>query len=354
MSEDMRKNENEEMNGYLWDATGEPDRHVARLEKILLPLRYKPQPLPLVLASRWNAQRRKWVLWMMPALAAAAAILLCLAFSHWRLQWKADNPWPVRVLAGQPSISGAPLVREGRLGIGQVLQTDAVSSAEVRVARIGILQVAPNTELELVATRAHGHKIALKHGKISARMWAPPWSLSMVTPSAMAFDLGCAFTLEVASDGSGSLHVSSGWVQLESEGSRYQTLVPAGAQASTRNGFPPGSPYFDDASPEFKLALQNVNFGRLDPVAYQAALRTVLAEARPRDALTLFNLFARSNPDQRGMIFDRAVQLAPPPAGITRKGIISGNILMMDEWWDSLGYRSAKTWWVNWKDGLFF
>jgi hypothetical protein len=351
---DKSKQEDEEMNSYLWDATGEPEREVERLEKILLPLRYEPQRLVFAPQAGAHAQRRKWILWMTPVFAAVTSILLCVAFSHWRLQWRADSPWPVRVLAGQPLIGGAPLVRESQLGVGQVLLTNSVSSAEVRVARIGILRVAPNTELELVATRAHGHRIALKRGKISARIWAPPWSLSMETPSAMAFDLGCAFTLEVAPDGSGSVKVSSGWVQLESESSRFQSLVPAGAQASTRIGFPPGSPYFDDAAPEFQLALQNLNFGNLDPVAYQAALRILLAHARTRDALTLFNLLARSDPEQRGLIFDRAAQLVPPPAGITRDGVISGNILMLDEWWRSLGYRSAKTWWVNWKDGLFF
>ena len=56
----------------------------------------------------------------------------------------------------------------------------------------------------------------------------------------------------------------------------------------------------------------------------------------------------------RGVIYDRAAQLAPPSLGVTRDGIMNGNQLMLDEWWDSLGYRNSKTWWVNWKDGLIF
>jgi hypothetical protein len=352
VSDDVTKDTREEINSYLWNAAGEPDRDVARLEELLSPFRY--QPRALVFAPQQTAPRRKWILWMAPALAATAAILFCLVFNQWRLQWREDSPWPVRVLAGQPSIGGTPLVRAGQLGIGQLLQTDAVSRAEVRIARIGTMELSPNTEMELLATRAHKHRIALKRGKITARVWAPPWSVALETPSAIAFDLGCAFSLEIAPDGSGSLHVTSGWVQLESEGSRFQTLVPAGAQAVTRNGFPPGSPYFEDATPEFKLALQMLNFGNLDAAAYQSALQRVLAQARPRDALTLFNLLYRSDRVQRGIIYDRAVQLVPPPAGVTRDGIISGNIRMTDAWWNSLGYRSAKTWWVNWKDGLFF
>jgi hypothetical protein len=340
----------EDINDYLWDSTGEADQNLAHLEELLSQLRYRPQTLALTPQRR--SQGSIWILWMTPAVGAVAAILLCLAVSQWRLQWAVDRPWPVRVLSGQPSISGLRLVGSGQLGIGQVLRTDAVSNAEVRVARIGTLRVAPNTQLSLVATRMHRHKIALKQGKISARIWAPPWSLSMVTPSAMAFDLGCAFSLEVAPDGTGSVRVTSGWVQLQSED--LQTLVPAGAQAETRNGFAPGSPYFEDATPEFKRGLEMLNFERLDSSAYQATLRTVLSQSRTRDALTLFNLLSRSNREQRGIIYDRAAQLAPAPAGVTRDGIVNGNQLMLDEWWESLGYRNSKTWWVNWKDGLFF
>jgi FecR protein len=340
----------EDMDSYLWNGKGEPDENVASLEELLLPLRYTPQTL--VLAPQRRLQSRSWIFWMTPAAGVAALILFCLGFNQWRLHWTADKPWPVQVVSGRPSINGLPLVRSGRLGIGQVLQTDSSSSAEMRVARIGTLEVAPNTQLLLVATRMHQHKIALRRGQISARIWAPPWSLSMETPSAMAFDLGCAFTLEVKPDGAGSVRVTSGWVQLESEG--LQTLVPAGAQAETRNGFAPGSPYFQDATPEFKRALRMLNFEKLDSRTYQLALQTVLLQARTRDVLTLLNFLPRTNPEQRAIIYDRAAQLAPPPVAVTRDGIVNGNQLMLDEWWDSLGYRNAKTWWLNWKDGVFF
>jgi hypothetical protein len=340
----------EDMDSYLWNGKGERDQYVASLEELLLPLRYTPQTFAL--APQRRLQSRGWIFWMTAAVGVAALILFCTAFNRWRLHWTAGKPWPVQVVSGRPSINGLPLAGSGDLGVGQVLQTDSSSSAEMRVARIGTLEVAPNTQLQLVATRMHQHKIALRHGKISARLWAPPWSLSMETPSAMAFDLGCAFTLEVTPDGAGSVRVTSGWVQVESEG--LQTLVPAGAQAETRNGFAPGSPYFQDATPEFKRALQMLNFEKLDSAAYQLALQTVLAQARTRDVLTLFNLLPRSHREQRAVIYDRAAQLAPPPAGVTRDGIVSGNQLMLDEWWDALGYRNVKTWWLNWRDGIFF
>jgi hypothetical protein len=132
--------------------------------------------------------------------------------------------------------------------------------------------------------------------------WVSP--LSMQTPAATAFDLGCAFALEVAPDGTGSVRVTSVWVQLEAQD--LQTLVPAGAQAETRQVFSPRSPYFEDATPEFKHALQMLNFETLDSRAYKAALQAVLVQARTRDVLSLLNLFFRSSQEERGVIYDRA------------------------------------------------
>jgi hypothetical protein len=80
-----------------------------------------------------------------------------------------------------------------------------------------------------------------------------------------------------------------------------------------------------------------------------AALYTVLAESRKRDALTLWHLLTRVAPEEKNRIFDRMAQLVPPPAGVTREGIFSGNAAMRDAWADQLGIGSMSWWRFFWK-----
>ncbi len=67
-----------------------------------------------------------------------------------------------------------------------------------------------------------------------ALIWAPPGQFIVDTPSAVAVDLGCRYSLEVHDDGSGVLRVEAGWVGFEHRGVR--SLVPAKAVAATRTG----------------------------------------------------------------------------------------------------------------------
>jgi hypothetical protein len=66
------------------------------------------------------------------------------------------------------------------------------------------------------------------------------------------------------------------------------------------------------------------------------ALDVVLAEARPRDALTLLTLLARVDASQRIRVHDRLRELLPPPADVTRSGIERGDRAMIDRWWAAL------------------
>jgi len=228
------------------------------------------------------------------------------------------------------------------------LETDKRSRAKLRLGLMGVIEVEPDTTVRLVATRAGRHRIALQSGTIAARLWAPPATLYVDTPSATAIDLGCAFTVQVDEKGSGRLRVTSGWVQFQL-GDR-KVVVPAGAAALTRPGVGPGTPFFEDSSSAFQSALERLDFGG---AGYHdaSALGTVLSESRPKDVLSLLSLFQRLPPFARGMLFDRAAQLIPPPAGLTREAAIEGtNQAGMDAWWKKLGLGDAKNWLLDWRD----
>jgi hypothetical protein len=237
---------------------------------------------------------------------------------------------------------------EGRFAVGQSLETDGGSRATLRVARIGVVDVQPNSRLRLLQTRDEAHRMTLEHGTIAARLWAPPHVFAVDTAAGRAFDIGCAFTLEMDPAGDGLLRVSSGWVEFE--GFEGETLVPAGAAVHVRRDLGPGSPWPEDAPPAFRAALDTLDFEPAAP--RQKALETVLREARSRDAITLFHLVRRVRGEERALVVDRAAQLVPFPQGVTREGVLAGDESMMNRWWNSVGLGSAKRWWVHWRDAL--
>src|SRR4030095_11600400 len=166
--------------------------------------------------------------------------------------------WSVATLNGQPTIGSSTIVKEGKLGVGQWLETDHNSRAEISVASIGQWQVDPNTRVRLLATQPTEHRLELARGKMSARIWAPPRLFFVDTPSAVAADLGCAYTLEVDDHGAGDLRVTSGWVALALKD--RASIAPMGAACETRPGVGPGTPYFEDASKTFQAALKEIDF----------------------------------------------------------------------------------------------
>src|SRR5207244_1301597 len=161
--------------------------------------------------------------------------------------WRDTRPfWEVARLNGAPRIGASRMDENGRLAVGQWLETDNTSRAQIKVGSIGQVEIDPNTRVRLVETKPTEHRLELEHGKMSARIWAPPRLFFVDTPAGVAADLGCAYTLEVDDQGGSLLRVTTGWVALQLKD--RESMVPAGAACQTRRGVGPGTPYFEDAS----------------------------------------------------------------------------------------------------------
>lgn len=234
--------------------------------------------------------------------------------------------WEVARLEGKPKIGSSLIEENGQLAVGEWLETDASSRALINVADIGEVNIGPNSRVQLLETRATGHRLALQRGRMQAVIDAPPRLFIVETPSAIAVDLGCEYTLEVDDAGRSRLHVTSGWVALETKG--RESIVPAGAMCLTEPGKGPGTPFFDDASAKFRAALAKLDFEN----GGAEALAQVLAEAREYDTLTLWHLLSRTSASERGRVYDRMAELIAPPAGVTRAGVLRLDKKMLSLW----------------------
>jgi len=301
----------------------------SEFEEIKLGVKLLEQ-LPIETARFWRPQFA----------AIAAGLIAVILIGVWLLL--RDRPvqpagpsWQVATLNGRPTIGSTQISGQGQLGVGQWLVTDQNSSAQINVASIGQVQVDPNTRVRLLQTQPTEHRLELARGKMSARIWAPPRLFFVDTPSAVAADLGCAYTLIVDDSGGSLLRVTSGWVALELKD--RESIVPAGAACQTRPGIGPGTPYFEDAGAEFLNALTALDF-ESNAAAKVRALNHLLQTARVKDTLTLWHLLARVDGEERSRVFEKMNSLVAPPSDVTRDGILKLDSAMLNKWKEKLEF----------------
>jgi FecR protein len=338
---------------YLWDASGEPDPEIQRLESLLAAFRHADHALALPAEMPMAPRKFHAVLVQMfslPRPAAAVAILLVLVvtiFFYLRPHHppEAGPAWDVATLQGAPQIGTKAIAANqgpGKLHVGQTLVTNGDSRASLSQSDLGEIRIDPNSRVRLVQTDANRKRIQLDVGTIHASIWAPPGTFVVDTPSAVAVDLGCTYTLQVAPDGSGTIRTTLGWVGFHLNG--RDSFIPAGAMCSTRPELGPGIPYFEDATPAFREAIAQFNSSPQDSPARSGALATILAGARVRDGLSLWHLLSRTTGPERAQVYARFAALVPPPEGVTRSGILDLDQSMLDLWWNSLGLGEISTW----------
>jgi FecR-like protein len=339
-----------ERHDYLWDGSGEPDPDVQRLEALLGKYRHdRPAPVFPAIVPRERWLFRLWQRRLFPVVATAVtflAVAIGAILLYVRKQPPVVGPgWDVSSLAGTPRI-GRKIIREkersNRLAVGQFLETDSQSRASLQAEDIGQIEMGPSTRLRLLTMGPNLKRIALERGTIHAFIWSPPGEFVVDTPSAMTVDLGCAYTLQVDDSGAGLVRTSLGWVGFKLNG--HESFIPAGAACATRPKVGPGTPYFEDAPAEFRSALARLDFEDSTSQARAEDLAVILARSRKRDALTLWHLLSRVEEEQRIRVYDRLRELAPPPASVTKDGILRLDQSMLDLWWNALGFDDISIW----------
>lgn len=265
-------------------------------------------------------------------LALAALFLLGVWVTGWwplvpgRGQKALTASWRVDRLAGAPRCGPEAIHRRGRLRVGEWLVTDGASRARIDVANIGQVEVEPNTRIRLLRARSDEHRMGLARGAVRAQIQAPPHLFFVETPSAVAVDLGCAYTLAVDDMGRSILRVTTGWVALVREG--REVIVPQGARCETRPGIGLGTPCLEDAPQALQTALAELDFAG----GGSRALGVVLAAARQPDSFTLWHLLPRVSAAERDRVYNRLAALTPPPTGVTRDGVRRLDRQMLDRW----------------------
>ena len=355
----------ESQNDYLWDRSGAPDPEIQRLQSALSEFRYDERPL--VLPAELPAPESTRLFSANPLCTlrlcgkffsslslstrlAATSVLLALGLTAAFLSLRPkpvppETGWNLSDLEGHPQIGSqtlSPANTTTRLHVGQTLTTNSSSRVSISENDLGEIQVDPNSQLRLLQSGPNHKRIQLDRGTIHAYIWAPPTQFVVDTPSAVAVDLGCAYTLHVEPDGSGIIRTTLGWVGFHLSG--RDSFIPAGAMCRTRRNVGPGTPYFEDATERLRESLAAFDSAAGGSTEQDVSLSSVLAESRPKDALTLWHLLSRTSGRNRHLVYQRLADLVPPPTGVTRDGILQLDRHMLDLYWNALNLGDISIW----------
>jgi len=298
---------------YLFDRSGPPDPDVAKLEKLLAPLRHDA---PL---DELRMRRRRRTPWFVlgVALAAAAGLVIYFALPATSSACRGGAGFAFTGVGGDVSCGGAQVAR-GVLPVGVQLDTGA-HEASLTIADIGTAQLGKQTRVRLERTDRERHQLALERGRMHAKVVAPPRLFAVSTKHTEVVDLGCEYTIDIDDVGAGSICVATGLVELATK-SRASVVVPEGACATILAGQRPGLPHARDARAELVAAVDAYDRG--DPAAFDR----LLAIADHRDAITLIALAGIENdptpsPNPHCVqgnghcraVLERLMELSPPP-----------------------------------------
>lgn len=286
--------------------------------------------------AKREKQAGTFSIWQQKFATGAFAIMFLAATAVFFLYHRAyEKSFEVASRGGSPRVGAKEFSGQTRLKIGEWLETDAASEAEIKVADIGSVRVEPESKIRLVETGPDEHRLELSRGSIAASIKAPPRLFFVETPSATVIDYGCRYTLNVDETGAAVLHVTEGWVSLWLNG--RESIVPASAYAKSKPGTGPGTPFFEDATGAFIDALTRFDFEN----GGAEAVETIIKEARPRDALSLWYLLERAGEKDRARVFERLASFVPPPDNASREGILPLDRKMLDSWKEMIDVVSA-------------
>lgn len=251
------------------------------------------------------------------AIAAGFAALVLGIAGGAVYQFRAPTEWEVVASEGH--------IDANALSADRWLETDSVSSARLRVGRIGSVALGPQSRARLVRAGWNAHRMQLERGSLDAVIAAPPRLFFVETPAALATDLGCAYSLVVADDGSSTLDVTVGWVELTH--GELRSLVPAGLRATVSRDGVPGVPAVAALALD-SIADLTAKLATLD--AYDATQPENIR--RQTSGITLWHLLARVEASDRPRVVAALERRAPRPEGVTMEGILALDRQMLDRW----------------------
>ncbi len=280
---------------------------------------------PLLAPLRIDFKFDKTLLILLPLLLIAAAYLV------YDFQ-KYNSPWTIRDIEGQHSIIGNPNSGK-KWRQGESLMTDIKTKSIVHVPETCNIEVGVNSLVILEKAKDEANRIRLNKGTIKIINITEMPFFSIVVANSVIHDRGGEFIVTVDDKGNSKVQVNAAFVEIVHNGDSY--FVDEGYLCNISNEFRPGTPYRFDASVEFKLAVEQFDYGS----GGDEAVSKIISLAREIDMLTLLAMIPRVSQLQRQILFQGISNYFPPSESVTRMGIIKLNKEMLYKWWEEIEWQ---------------
>jgi len=154
------------------------------------------------------------------------------------------------------------------------------------------------------------------------------------TPSAVAIDLGCAYTLQVAAMVPAPFAPRSAGSAFISTGATLSS--PPALCAPRRPETRPGTPYFETSTPAFREASRNSIQPQNFSIPAAIALVKILSERVHGCLAPMASSPRHHRPRKRAQVYALFAALVPRPKDHSQRSL-NLDQSMLDLWWNSLG-----------------
>ena len=240
--------------------------------------------------------------------------------------------WQVSSKSGTPSINNKALTQNEQFSRGDIVSTDASSTALIEIPDIGDIEIFSGTSFK----RLEGNYSAkLVNGKVNVNNENATERFSIEIPPAMIEDFYMANKYSVIVDERGNtiIEVTSGWLRIFSE--TIKSIVPQGYTLKVIKDAGISLPFRTGSNPEYSKLSEDFLFGGKKDMT----LDLLLTASSNTEAITLWNLLKRVEGVQREATYNRLHKLVPHPDAVKKKGILNLNPEMLQIWLEEIEWQ---------------
>jgi hypothetical protein len=258
-------------------------------------------------------------------------ILIVVGYYIYDLQ-KNNSPWNLKLIDGTVTINGMAN-NSGNISQGESLNTDSKSRIIVDVPQMGKLQIDTNTTIVVEKAKDGDNIVLLKRGsfKIINSALMPEFTIRL--SNSFVIDHGGVFSISADESDNVKIIIEFGFVEIGYKNQSY--FVREGYVCEIKNNYPPGIPYRLNASDTLKNEVEKFNYEN----GGDDSVQKIISSVHKEDVLTLLALIPNTSQLQRQILFQIVANHYPPPAGVTRMGIIKADSEMLYKWWEEIEWQ---------------
>lgn len=245
---------------------------------------------------------------------------------------KNNSPWKVITVEGRVEINGLQ-DHSGKISQGQSLLTENSSRATILVPKVGNVEVGENSLIVLVKAKDGDNRILFRRGSINITNTSNMPDFSIEFKNYIVADRGGELNISIDDRDNARILVKYGFTEIEKNGDII--YLDDGYACEIRSGSRIGTPFRQDAPEEFRNEIVKYDYQN----GGENSIDKIMELASEKDMLTLLALIPKSPQVKRQLLFQAIANKFPPPAGVTRMGIIRGDSQMLYLWWQEIEWQ---------------